>query len=263
MAANHGGVAFIIDYLIITFLLALLTLELSVGRYGRTDNVGIMKKMTDSGGRKLALASGNSALIFILTTAALYSVVGGWVLARLSDAILQPLQLDYSSLFTGSDYFWALAFLVINILISTRGIRTGVELWARRLLPCLLILLLLMVFYVLQLDSASAGLKAYLTPDIKQAFNPDTLLAALGQSFFSLSLRGTTMLIYGSYLDSKANPSSLATQVILADFLVSFLAGIMIVPLIYSASILQGTSIDEAIQVSGPTLAFDVLPPPV
>ena len=263
MAAAHGGMAFIIAYIVITFLLAwpLLTLELSAGRFGRTDNVGIMQKMADTGGKTLATTSGNIALIFILTAAALYSVVGGWVLARLFDAILQLFQRDLNVHYPGNNYFWALAFLVINVLISTHGIRSGVELWARRLLPCLFILLLIMVFYVLQLNSASDGLKLFLTPDFSKVFKTDTLLAALGQSFFSLSLGGTTMLIYGSYLNRQASPPGLATQVVLADFLVSFLAGLIIVPLICSASILQGISIREAIQVSGPALAFDVLPP--
>ena len=172
MAANHGGGAFIIAYIVITFLLAwpLLTLELSAGRFGRTDNVGIMENMANSGGKKLAITSGNLALVFILTAAALYSIIGGWVLARLFDAIAQLLHLNFSSSFPGKHYFWALVFLTINLLISTHGIRSGVELWARRLLPCLFVLLLIMVVYVLQLDSASPGLKAYLIPDFRRAF---------------------------------------------------------------------------------------------
>ena len=85
LAANHGGMAFIVAYIAITFLLAwpLLTLELTAGRFGQTDNVEIMQKMANKGGKRLAITSGNLALIFILTAAALYSVVGGWVLARI------------------------------------------------------------------------------------------------------------------------------------------------------------------------------------
>ena len=260
LAAQYGGSAFLLAYIVITFLLAwpLLTLELSAGKFGGSDNITIMKIMAENGGSQLAWLGGHAALIFITTAAALYSIVGGWVLSHLFDAIQNALGFTF---ITANNFFWSFLFLLITTLICTKGLRKGVELWAKRLLPCLLILLIGMVCYVFQLDTASSGLAAYLTPDFHKAIQPDVLLAALGQSFFSLSLGGTTMLVYGSYLSRNAKPPQLATQVVTADFLVSLLAGMIIVPLIYVASQTSNNAIaTDGVMASGPSLAFDVLP---
>ncbi|WP_062270299.1 sodium-dependent transporter [Endozoicomonas arenosclerae] len=262
LAAQYGGSAFLIAYIMITFLLAwpLLTLELSAGKYGRSDNIGILKSMTDKGGKPLALWGGYLALAFITTAAALYSVVGGWVLEHAFKSLCELIQIPPSTISLNS-FFWALAFLTTTALFSSRGLRSGVERCTRKLLPCFFVLLIIMALYVLQLEHAREGIRAYLEPDFTRAFQSDVLLAALGQSFFSLSLGGTTMLIYGSYLQSKSRTHTLATQVVSADILVSMLAGLMIMPLIYSATHINTNAIsEEGVIASGPTLAFDVLP---
>ncbi len=263
LAAQHGGSAFVLAYLIVTFFLAwpLLTLELAAGKYAPSDNLSVMRAIAGQNGKILANISGIAALAFIVTANAIYCVVGGWVLIHCTQSFLDILGFAMTPQWISSHYFWPLLFLSTTALVSINGLRAGVERWTKRFLPILLILLIAMTVYALQLNQARPGIIIYLNPDFSEAFRPNVLLAALGQSFFSLSLGGTTMLIYGSYLRKSAKVPLLATQVILSDFLVSLLAGLMIVPAIYSASLINSDAIDtEGVMASGPTLAFDVLP---
>ena len=111
------------------------------------------------------------------------------------------------------------------------------------------------------LDGAREGFKAYLNPDISRVLEPDLLISALGQAFFSLSLGTSVMIIYGSYIAKKENLVTLGAQVTLIDVSIAFLAGLLIIPAMYVAQA-QGVTIfaEDGSLVSGPNLVFDVLP---
>ena len=100
-------------------------------------------------------------------------------------------------------------FYLITIGIITGGVKAGIEKWSTRLMPALLVMMVLLIIYVLTLDGASEGLKAYLLPDFSKITDPNLIFSALGQSFFSLSLGVGTMLVYGSYIADKEKFSAI------------------------------------------------------
>ena len=151
--------------------------------------------------------------------------------------------------------------MVLTISIIRRGVEQGIEKWSKRLMPMLIGLLVLLIIYVFTLDGSKAGFSAYLNPDISRVFEPDLLISALGQAFFSLSLGTSVMVIYGSYISKKENLVTLGAQVTLIDVSIAFLAGLLIIPSMYVAQA-QGVAIFDANGglISGPNLVFDILP---
>ena len=152
-------------------------------------------------------------------------------------------------------------FMLLTVAIISRGVEEGIEKWSKRLMPMLIGLLILLIMYVFTLEGAEAGFAAYLKPDISRVFEPDLLISALGQAFFSLSLGTSVMVIYGSYISKTENLVSLGAQVTLIDVSIAFLAGLLIIPSMYVAQF-QGVAIfsDDGSLISGPNLVFDVLP---
>ena len=151
--------------------------------------------------------------------------------------------------------------MVLTGLIINAGVEQGIEKWSRRLMPSLLILLVALIAYVLTREGASEGLRHYLVPDFSQMTNPDLIVSALGQAFFSMSLGVGTMLIYGSYIRSDANLPMVGSLVTLTDTGIAFLAGLLILPAMFVAQNL-GVAIyaDDGSLVGGPGLIFQLLP---
>jgi len=152
-------------------------------------------------------------------------------------------------------------FLLLTISIICGGVKNGIEKWSERLMPSLLIILLLLIVYVLTLDGAMEGVKAYLIPDFSRAMKPELIISALGQAFFSMSLGVGTMLIYGSYISSKENLVSLGISVTLVDIGIAIMAGMLIIPAMYVAQT-NGVQIYDAAGdlIAEDTLIFTVLP---
>ncbi|MGB1328562.1 MAG: sodium-dependent transporter, partial [Porticoccaceae bacterium] len=152
-------------------------------------------------------------------------------------------------------------FMLLTGLIINAGVEQGIEKWSRRLMPSLLILLLALIAYVLTREGAIEGLRHYLVPDFSQMTDPDLLVSALGQAFFSMSLGVGTMLIYGSYIRSNANLPLVGSLVTLADTGIAFLAGLLILPAMFVAQNLGVViSADDGSLIGGPGLIFQVLP---
>jgi NSS family neurotransmitter:Na+ symporter len=152
-------------------------------------------------------------------------------------------------------------FMLLTGLIINAGVEQGIEKWSRRLMPSLLILLLALIAYVLTREGAIEGLRHYLVPDFSQMTDPDLLVSALGQAFFSMSLGVGTMLIYGSYIRSDANLPLVGSLVTLTDTGIAFLAGLLILPAMFVAQNLGVViSADDGSLIGGPGLIFQVLP---
>jgi len=152
-------------------------------------------------------------------------------------------------------------FMLLTVGIVSGGVVNGIERWSVRLMPTLFVIMLLLFGYVMTQQGALEGLKVYLLPDFSQALNPDLLISAMGQAFFSMSLGVGTMLIYGSYVSHSENLPRLGAAVSLVDIGVAVLAGLLIIPAMYVA-LHNGVQIfaEDGKLLAEDTLIFTVLP---
>jgi NSS family neurotransmitter:Na+ symporter len=195
-----------------------------------------------------------------------YAIVAGWMIAFFLSSSLELIGLNSASAWLTSfgierNILFMLVFMGLTIGIISGGVKDGIERWSSRLMPLLLVSLVLLVLYVLTLDGASEGLKAYLLPDFERALSPKLIIAALGAAFFSLSLGVGTMLVYGSYIGDEENLPLLGGMVTLVDISIAVLAGFLVLPAMYVA-LHNGVEIFSAsgALISEDTLIFTVLP---
>jgi NSS family neurotransmitter:Na+ symporter len=250
VTGQNGGAAFVLLYLGCVLLIGLpiLMAELSLGRKTTLNPVGAFRSLSSSKlwpwVGYLGVATGVGILSF-------YLVVAGWTLGYIVRTVLHSggtfgefIQDPVSEI----GYFTM--FLVLTVLVVMGGVQRGIERWSKLLMPLLLLILVALIGYNLTLEGAAAGIEFYLKPDFTK-IEGSTVLAALGQAFFSLSLGMGTMITYGSYLSKKENIPFSATAVALSDTGIALLAGLMIFPALFSVGL-------EPSQ--GPALVFNVLP---
>ena len=151
--------------------------------------------------------------------------------------------------------------IIFTVNIISAGVENGIEKWASRLMPSLIVLLILLIFYVISLPGAMEGLRVYLIPDFSRLSDPTLLVDAMGQAFFSLSLGVGTMLIYGSYISDKENLPVIGGLVALLDIGIAVIAGLLILPAMYVA-LSNGVEIfdSDGELIAGPGLIVSVLP---
>ena len=128
-------------------------------------------------------------------------------------------------------------FMGLTAFIVVGGVKSGIEKWSVRLMPTLVILILALIVYVSLQPGAVEGWSAYLVPDFTRVLDPELLINAMGQAFFSMSLGVGTMLVYGSYLSKNENLPSIGASVALVDIGVAVIAGMLIIPAMYVALI--------------------------
>lgn len=267
--ASNGGAAFVLVYLILAFCLAYpaFMAEIMIGRFGQANAVSSLQKISSSLKQKrFALITGLAGVICAALILSFYGIVAGWMVAHTLEPIMKltgeqvSAQWLISFSFERNIIFTAL-FMLLTILIISKGVEQGIEKWSKRLMPIMFVLLLSLILYVVTQPGAEAGLSAYLKPDISRILEPQLLLSALGQAFFSLSLGTSVMIIYGSYIPKTANMVTLGAQVTLIDVSVAFLAGLLIIPAMYVAQA-QGVEIfaTNGSLLSEDTLVFTVLP---
>ncbi|MFB1000250.1 MAG: sodium-dependent transporter, partial [Colwellia sp.] len=216
--------------------------------------------------KRFAFFVGFGGVICAALILSFYGILAGWMMSYAIEPVARIAGVTnvadwvISQSFIRNALFTAI-FMFLTIFIIQKGVEDGIEKWSKRLMPLLIVLLIILIGYVLTLDGASEGLNAYLNPDFSRIFEPDLLISALGQAFFSLSLGTSVMIIYGSYISKKENLVTLGAQVTLIDVSIAFLAGLLIIPAMYVAQA-QGVTIfaDDGSLVSGPGLVFAVLP---
>jgi NSS family neurotransmitter:Na+ symporter len=267
--ADNGGGAFVFVYIILTFLLAypILMAELTIGRYSRSNMVdGLAKISSGAKSRHAGHWVGTWALIVASLILAFYSIVAGWMLAYGLEAVSSMLGLErFSTWLTGfgttRNIIFCAVFACLTVGIIRGGVSDGIEKWSTRLMPILLVIIVLLIGYVATLEGASEGWRVYLFPDFARTLNPDLLIAAMGQAFFSLSLGVGTMFIYGSYIPSDQNLPTLGASVTVVDIGVAILAGLLVIPAMYVAQH-NGVQIysESGELLAGDTLIFTVLP---
>jgi NSS family neurotransmitter:Na+ symporter len=267
--AENGGGAFVLVYLFLTFVLAypVLMAELLIGRHGRTHIMGSLGKISSGPvSRKASIFISIYALVVVSLILSFYSIVAGWMLTSFLDPVARLLDMNNVATWLTAfslerNLLAGLTFLVLTVWVINRGVKDGIEAWSSRLMPLMIIIIIGLIGYVMTLDGAEEGLRIFLTPDFSRVLDPELVISALGQAFFSLSLGVGTMMIYGSYVNRKENMVKLGAYVAILDTSIAVLAGLLIIPAMYVAQH-NGVSIYAAdgSLLSGDTLVFSVLP---
>lgn len=267
--ATNGGAAFVLVYLVLAFCLAYpaFMAEILIGRYGQANAVTSLQKMSKTNfQRKFGFFVGFGGIVCAALILSFYGILAGWMMSHAVEAGANIVGATDVATWVVSEtsarnILFSSLFMFLTIIIIRNGVEQGIEKWSKRLMPAMIGLLVLLIIYVLTLDGADKGLEAYLNPDISRVLDPDLLLSALGQAFFSLSLGTSVMVIYGSYISKKENMVTIGAQVTLIDVSIAFLAGLLIIPAMYVA-LEQGVQIfaDDGSLLAGPALVFQVLP---
>ncbi len=258
LAGEHGGGVFLALYLVFVFTIgiSILLAELTIGRAAKRQPAGAFR-ILGSGRWHAAGYFGVAAAFFVLS---FYSVVGGWTLAYIVKTITGGL--DGATAASARQTFTTLiadpfkpmayhgAFMALTTLVVIRGVSRGIEATSKILMSALFILLLILVGRALTLPNAGAGLAFFLQPDF-QKVTGGTVIAALSQAFFSLSVGLGAMITYGSYLSTQESLPKSAAWIAVIDSGVAFLAGLMI----FSAVFAFGLN-----PAAGPGLTFVTLP---
>jgi len=238
-AAKNGGGAFLLMYAIFVILICLpvMMAEMAVGRKAAKNPVGAYGALSnnDSKWRFAGLLS----IITPFMIAVFYMVLTVWILIYFGAAVTGELAyLAEPQAFTeiiNSPYLF-IAMIVVGILvyfILVAGVKDGIEKGAKIMMPALFVMLILLVIFVLTLDNAMAGVKFFLVPDIDK-ITPAVISGALAQAFFSLSLGMGILVTYGSYISKETNIESSAILVAITDTSVAFIAGLLVLPAIFS-----------------------------
>ncbi len=257
LAAKYGGGIFLLVYLIlaVTFGFALMIAEIAIGRKTGLSAIGAFQKLN----KKFSFVGYLGALIPALILP-YYSVIGGWVSKYLfvfikGDAKLAADGGGYFSNFMSSNLepaLWFFLFIGVTALIVLFGVEKGIEKVSKIMMPVLAVLAVGVAIYSCTLPDAIEGVKYYFIPDFSH-FSFSTVLAAMGQLFYSMSLAMGIMITYGSYMKKEVSIESSVTQIEIFDTGIAFIAGLMVIPAVFSFT-------GAAPVKPGPSLMFISLP---
>lgn len=258
LAAKYGGGMFLLVYILlaITFGFTLMVAEIALGRKAQLSAVSAFAKFN----RKFAFLGYLASLVPIIILP-YYSVIGGWVtkylVAFCSGGMSSAAQDGYFNNFissTGEPILYFSVFLGLTALVVLFGVEKGIEKVSKFMMPVLVVLSIGVAIYSACLPGAMKGVIYYLKPDFSH-FSVTTVLAAMGQLFYSMSLAMGIMITYGSYMKKEVNIESATRQISLFDTGIAFFAGLMIIPAVFSFS-----GGDESALGQGPGLMFVTLP---
>ena len=266
LAAQYGGGMFLLCYVVlaVTFGFCLLVLEIAIGRKTGKGVIGAFASLN-----KKFKWFGFVCLVVPIIIVPYYSVIGGWVLKYMWAFLIGDMggftdpdaAGDYFAAFTGATWeplIFFLIFAAATIFVVVFGVQKGIERVSKILMPLLAALAVFLVVYACCQPGALDGLKKLFIPDFGD-FTYETLLAALGQLFYSMSLAMCIMITYGSYMKKEASIQSSARQISICDTLFAIFAAMIIIPSIYSVTG-GGAAAEGAMGESGPSLMFVVLP---
>lgn len=240
LTAKYGGGIFLLTYLVLalTFGFALLISETALGRKTGKSPIQAFKQLA---GEKLKLGGWLNAIIPMLIIP-YYCVVGGWVCKYLFEFsagnISSLIQDDYFTGFMSSlsgPLFWLILFALLVFIIVMFGVEKGVERVSKILMPALVVMAIAISVYAMFTPGAMEGVKYYLIPDFSR-FSIMTVVAAMGQMFYSLSIGMGILYTYGSYMKKDIDMESSIGQIEIMDTGIAFLAGMMIIPAVFAFS---------------------------
>lgn len=235
----YGGSGFILAYLIgVVFIgFTVMMAELVVGRATGKNAIGAFKSLSK---RWTFIGVMGAVTAFIILS--YYAVVGGWVLKYIW-AYLQGGTFggDTTAYFTGfvsqawEPLIWCAAFMLITVLIVVRGAEKGIERVSKVIMPVLFLMLIAIVIRSVTLPGAGEGL-SYMLSFNAENFSVTTIVAAIGQAFFSLSLGAAVIITYGSYVPKSENLSKSTALICGLDTCVALLAGFAIIPAVFATN---------------------------
>ncbi|MBQ9940267.1 MAG: sodium-dependent transporter [Clostridia bacterium] len=259
LAAKYGGGIFLFVYLILALTLgfALLTAEIALGRKTGLSAVGAFSSLS----KKYAFIGYLESIVPMIILP-YYCVIGGWVtkyfVQYLTGGASQAATDGFFKSFT-SDFsqplVWFTVFFGITAIVVLLGVEKGIEKVSKLMMPLLVLLSVVIAGYCVFLPGAKQGLMYYFLPDFSK-FSVMTVLGAMGQLFYSMSIAMGIMITYGSYMKKEVNIESAVHQIEIFDTGIAFLAGMMVIPPVFAFNASQqNTTID-----AGPGLMFETLP---
>lgn len=261
LVGENGGAAFIILYLICVLIVGLpvVIAEILIGRTAQKNPVGSFRKL--SNGNPFWISVGALGVFTGFIILSYYNVIAGLSLGYVVESIKGSFQNLESpgragELFTqlSSSGQWAILFhglfMILTMGIIYCGVTKGIEKASKIMMPILLVLIIILVIRGVTLKGAKAGI-TYLTKADFSMITTKTVLLALGQAFFSLSLGMGALLTYGSYMSKKCNLPSSALSIVILDTLIALLSGFMIFPALFAMGLKPA---------QGPSLIFNILP---
>ncbi len=261
MVGKFGGAAFVLFYVFVSIVIGVpaLMAEFALGRHTRRGPVGAF----EAAGLKFGRVVGWFFFVVVTAATGYYTAVIGWVLyyavGQLAAGLHIPL--DAAAILPPDTGFVAKSFVLQLVctaiviltcaLVVIKGLRAGIERASKVVLPMLLLVILILMVRTLTLPGAMAGVRWYILKFRFADLTPTVMVAAIGHAIFSLSLGGTFMVVYGSYLDAHESLARPAIWTVIGDTGSALLAGFAVIPAVFALG-LEPTS--------GPGLIFATLP---
>lgn len=256
IAGENGGGAFVLLYFVCVLLLGIpvMLAEFAIGTYTRKGPVKSYAQFS-----KWWRPLGYNSVIVATLISGFYYIVAGWSLyyfvASVSGALYsgEPFHTIFENFCSSwKEPLFTMLFILITHIVVARGVRNGLERTAKWVMPILFLMLLAMVIRSATMSGAREGYEFFFKPDFSKAFTVKTIMAAIGQAFFSLSIGLGCMITFSSYFKRGTNLSTTAWSSSMLTFLVAILSGMIIFPAVFSVEGLEPTQ--------GATLIFETLP---
>ena len=260
LAAKYGGGIFLLIYIILalTFGYTMIIAETSLGRMTKKSPVGAYESFGKS---KLLSAGGWINAVIPILIVPYYSVIGGWVIKYLFEYLLGHGQAlaadDYFSGFISNGFSAEICFLIFTmftVVIIYMGVRNGIERVSKFMMPILVILSVIIAVYSVTRPGAMTGVKYFLVPNLEN-FSWMTVVSAMGQMFYSLSIAMGILVTFGSYMKKDTSIEDSTKNVEIFDTAIAIMAGLMIIPAVFAFS-----GGDPDTLQAGPSLMFITLP---
>lgn len=258
LAAKYGGGIFLLVYIIlaVTFGFALMTAEIAIGRKTGLSAVGAFSALN----KKYSFIGYLASLVPMIILP-YYSVIGGWVTKYLAVFATGSGKAAASDTYFGEfcsgtfePLFWFALFIGVTALVVLFGVEKGIEKVSKIMMPVLVLLSVFIAVYTMFIPGAMDGVLYYIKPEFSD-FSIITVVAAMGQLFYSMSLAMGIMITYGSYMKKDVSIEASVHQIELFDTGIAFFAGLMIVPAVF---VFSGGSAENI--NAGPSLMFVTLP---
>ena len=264
ITGKYGGAAFVMIYVLFLIILALpiIVMEFAVGRASKTSAALSFMRLEPTGTKWHLYGFGCIAGNYLLMM--FYTTICGWMMSycvKMAQGTFDGLSTEevggvFNAMLAnpGEMTFWMLVTVVIGFTVVVKGLNNGVEKVSKVMMTCLLALMVVLAVRSVTLPGASAGLKFYLTPDMEKFTEHgifETVYAALGQAFFTLSVGIGALSIFGSYIDKERRLTGEAVCIMCLDSFVAFMSGLIIFPSCFAFGVNPG---------EGPGLTFVTLP---
>lgn len=260
LAAKYGGGIFLLVYIILalTFGYTMIMAETTLGRMTKKSPVGAFRSF---GKKKWRTAGGWINAIIPILIVPYYSVIGGWVIKYLAEYVMghgsQLAEDGYFSAFISNGVSAELCFVifaVVTVLIIYAGVQNGIERVSSVMMPILIVLSVIIAIYSISRPGALEGVKYFLVPNLEN-FSWMTVVSAMGQMFYSLSIAMGILVTFGSYMKKDISIEDSTRNVEIFDTAIAIMAGLMIIPAVFAFS-----GGDPEQLNAGPSLMFITIP---